>query len=79
MRYAQIKSGQKLHLVCEPGEVDPHGRVVRAGYLSHPLCGRPVRGEYRMTINVPLAHACKNCLRVRNALQPQDAMTDRRR
>lgn len=64
MRYAQIKSGQKLHLVCEPGE-DYRGEVVRAGYVSAPLCrAAHFRGNYRMTINVPLGNACKNCLRV---------------
>ncbi len=67
MRYAQIASGQKLHLVCEPGEETPTGHIVRAGYLSHPICGRDASDGYRMTINVPLAHACKNCRRVYNA------------
>jgi hypothetical protein len=67
MRYAQVKSGQKLHLVCEPGEETPIGQVIRAGYLSHPLCNRPASGGYRMTINVPLGMACKNCTRVYNA------------
>jgi len=64
MRYAQIKSGHKLHLVCEAGE-EYHGEVVRSGYVSAPLCRTPAfKGQYRMTINVPLANACKNCLRV---------------
>lgn len=54
MRYAQIKAGQKLHLVFElPGE-----------RVSWPICGKRFKGGYRMTINVPLAHACHNCLRV---------------
>jgi hypothetical protein len=56
MRYAQEYGGQQLHLVHEvDGLVD-----FRA------LCGRsPVkRGHWRMTINVPLRHACRNCLRV---------------
>ena len=63
MIYAQISSGMKLHLVYEPGE--GHKEIVRAGFLSLPICGRrvPSRG-YRMTINVPLANACRNCLRV---------------
>ncbi len=56
-RYAQENGGQKLHLVEDfgGGEV-----ALRA------LCGRkPVkRGMWRMTINVPLANACHNCLRV---------------
>jgi len=53
MRWAQIKGGQKLHLVFEIG----------TDSLSQPICGRKTSG-YRMTINVPLAHACHNCLRV---------------
>lgn len=64
MTYAQISGGNKLHLACEPGEVY-WGKVIRAGYISAPLCRTSAfRGNYRMTINVPLAHACKNCLRV---------------
>lgn len=31
--------------------------------LPCPLCGRRT-DRYRMTINVPLGHACKNCRRV---------------
>jgi len=63
MRYAQFKRGQKLHLVYEPGE-GFREHVVRVGTLSWPLCGRREEHGYRMTINVPLAHACKNCARV---------------
>ena len=37
MRYAQIKSGAKLHLVYEPGEGYGSASVVRAGHLSLPL------------------------------------------
>ncbi len=67
MRYAQNKGGQKLHLVCEPGEVYK-GITVRKGFIGLPLCGlKPT--EYRMTINVPLGHACKNCLRVFRAME----------
>lgn len=66
MRYAQVKGGQRLHLVCEPGE-KYRGEIIRAGYVSAPLCGRRVEGGYRMTINVPLANACRNCLRVYRA------------
>ena len=66
MIYAQIKSGNKLHLAYEPGEGPDDNHIVRAGHLSHPLCGMKVDG-YRMTINVPLGHACKNCLRVYNS------------
>ena len=64
MRYAQIKSGHKLHLVYEPGEGRDDSKIVRAGYVSLPLCGKPAPTGYRMTINVPLGNACKNCLRV---------------
>lgn len=65
MRYAQIKGGQKLHLVYEPGEGKDDKNIIRMGYLSNPLCGTQYfKGSYRMTINVPLANACRNCLRV---------------
>mgnify|MGYP006921313520 CR=1 FL=1 len=70
MRYAQVKGGQKLHLVCEPGEETPSGHIVRAGYLSNPICGRPAPDGFRMTINVSLANGCKNCRRVYNARKP---------
>lgn len=64
MRYAQIRSGRKLHLACEAGE-DYHGEVIRVGRISAPLCKtNAFTGRYRMTINVPLGHACRNCLRV---------------
>lgn len=65
MIYAQVERGQRLHLVCEPGE-ELRGEVIRAGSLSAPLCGRKVHTGYRMTINVTMAKACKNCLRVFN-------------
>lgn len=65
MIYAQEKSGQKLHLACEAGE-EYRGQIIRRGSLSDPLCGRKVE-HYRMTINVPLGKACKNCLRVERA------------
>ena len=66
MRYMQIESGQKLHLVYEAGEGHRPDALIPRGRLSAPICGRGLRsdGGYRMTINVPLAHACKNCLRV---------------
>jgi len=61
MIYAQIKGGHKLHLACEPGE-EYRGEIVRAGYISAPLCAtRAFTGSYRMTINVSLGEACKNC------------------
>ena len=53
MRWAQIKGGQKLHLVFEIGTDN----------VSQPICGRKT-DHYRMTITVPLGHACKHCLRV---------------
>ena len=63
MIYAQVKSGHKLHLVYEAGEGRDDQHLVRDGYVSDPLCGlQAVR--YRMTINVPLGKACRNCLRV---------------
>jgi len=64
MIYAQVSGGNKLHLACEAGEVY-WGKVIRDGCISAPLCRTPAfRGNYRMTINVPLAHACKNCRRI---------------
>lgn len=60
MRYAQIKSGLKLHIVCEAGE-EYRGEVIGPGHLSNPLCGQPVSNGYRMTVNVPLGHACRKC------------------
>lgn len=63
MRYAQEKAGQRLHLVYEAGEGRDAAHITRAGEVSEPLCGRHVTG-YRMTINVPLANACRNCNRV---------------
>ena len=71
MTYMQIESGQKLHLVYEPGEGRNANELIRAGRLSAPICGRgfspKYRNGYRMTINVPLANACRNCLRVYRA------------
>lgn len=69
MRYAQVSSGQKLHLVYGPGEGTDPANLIRAGYVSSPLCGRQWDGRYRMTINVALANACKNCLRVHRSRQ----------
>lgn len=67
MKYAQYRGGQKLHLVYEPGEGPEESGIVRAGFLSFPLCGRREDRRYRMTINVPLGHACQNCQRVYGA------------
>lgn len=61
MIYAQIKGGNKLHLVEE--HIDNYGGGKSVG---QPLCGI-VALKYRMTINLPLGNACKNCQRVFNA------------
>lgn len=64
MIYAQISGGHKLHLACEPGE-EYRGEIIRKGYISAPPCRTPAfKGRYRMTINVSLGEACKNCLRL---------------
>ncbi len=52
MRYAQEKRGQKLHLVHTRDEV-PELRAI---------CGRTAQ-RWRMTINLPMGMACRNCLR----------------
>jgi len=65
MTYAQVAAGQRLHIVCEPGEVY-RGQVIPAGCLSMPLCGRRAQ-SYRIVSNVPLANTCRNCLRVYRA------------
>lgn len=57
LRYAQEYGGQKLHLV----EAYTDGSV---SYQA--LCGRKPqkRGNWRMTINVPLGSGCQKCLKV---------------
>ncbi len=68
MRYIQIKGGQKFHLVYEPGEGISSDKLTPAGTVSPPICGCSVDGyHYRVTINLLLGNACKNCLRVRRA------------
>ena len=67
MTYAQVASGQRLHLVYEAGEGVSPDRLIPAGRLSAPLCGRSMSGSYRMVIGFPLANACRNCLRVYRA------------
>ncbi len=52
MRYAQEKRGQKLHLVHTRDEV----LELRA------ICGRTAQ-RWRITINLPMGMACRNCLR----------------
>ena len=66
MIYAQVEGGQKLHLVYEAGEGVDSFHLIPKGRVSNPLCNRPF-DSYRMTINMPLANACKNCLRVYSA------------
>lgn len=62
MKYAQIKSGNKLHLVYEAGEGKDSSALIPIGHVSAPLCNTShFTGTYRMTINVPLAHSCKRC------------------
>ena len=56
MIYAQIKSGNKLHLVYK----------LPTDGLTKPLCGIKAI-NYRMTINLPLSHSCKNCRRRLNS------------
>lgn len=56
-RYAQAKGGLKLHLV-EAWKVFGAQRV-----SPRALCGY-VPARWRMTINVPLAHACERCQNV---------------
>jgi hypothetical protein len=68
MIYAQITKGRKLHLAFEPGEGRSRDKLIPAGHISNPLCGQPAPNGYRMTINVPLANACKRCLRVYESL-----------
>lgn len=53
MKYAQIRGGLKLHLVYDYGDKG----------LSKTLCGISPK-HYRMTINLPMGHACKNCQRI---------------
>jgi hypothetical protein len=70
MIYAQIKSGQKLHLAYQAGEGKNDSEIVKAGYLSAPICGQAMNGAgYRMNINIPLGNACKRCLRIIRARQ----------
>lgn len=56
IRFAQEYGGQKLHLVG----------IVDGGVAWTALCGRQPekRGHWRMTINLPLGHACKRCWKI---------------
>lgn len=65
MTYAQVAAGQRLHIVCEAGEVY-RGQVIPAGCLSRPLCGRRAEA-YRIVTDAPRANVCRHCLRVYRA------------
>lgn len=54
VRWAQEKGGQKLHLVPV---------ISGDSVATTAFCGKRV-DQWRMTINMPLAHACKNCCRI---------------
>ncbi len=56
MIYLQQKSGQKLHLVYQ----------LPTDGFTQPICGKKFK-SYRMTINVPLNNACKNCIKIINS------------
>lgn len=72
MRYAQIKSGQRLHLVYEAGEGTSPDKLTPRGHLSAPICDeRTFAGRYRMSANNPLGNCCKNCRRVWHARRNQ--------
>lgn len=53
VKYAQIKGGNRLHIVFEA-----------ENRYSLPICGTPAPDGYRMTINVPLANACRRCCEI---------------
>lgn len=59
--YTQEYGGQKLHLVQEYSS----GSVSRRA-----LCGRTPskRGNWRLTINLPLGQSCANCRRIYRSL-----------
>ena len=63
-RYAQEKSGQRLHLV----EADSNTKIVS----NKAICGRTCakQGSWRMTINMPLANLCRNCIREMQFYKP---------
>lgn len=63
-RYAQYRAGRRLHMT----------EAFMGGLVSmRALCGF-APGEWRMTIDVPLAHACRNCSRVYAARGIQGAV-----
>ena len=62
-RYAQEYGGQKLHIV----EADANTQTLS----SEAICGRNCnkRGNWRMTINMPLGNCCGNCRRFARDVQ----------
>ena len=56
MSYAQIRSGQKLHLVYN----------LPKDCLTQPVCGVKA-DDYVITTRLPTGSVCKNCLRVLNS------------
>ncbi len=62
-RYAQEYGGQKLHIVS----ADANHKTIS----SKAICGRNCdkRGNWRMTINMPLANLCGNCYRLARNVQ----------
>jgi hypothetical protein len=67
MIYAQISSGNKMHIALEAGEVTRYGEFVRRGELSRPICGQQMTGNYRMTCNLPLGSLCKKCRKAKDS------------
>lgn len=57
-RFVQEYGGQKLHIA----KADANDKTVS----SRAICGRTCdkRGNWGMTINMPLASLCRNCNRV---------------
>jgi hypothetical protein len=80
MRYMQIKDGQKFHLVYEAGEGRSSDKLIPAGKVSAPICGRGFdeNGGFKMTINVPLGNACKNCFRILRARQRAEDVAEKK-
>jgi len=62
-RFAQEYGGQKLHIV----QADANTETVS----SRAICGRDCskRGNWRMTINIPMASLCKNCAKSARGVQ----------
>lgn len=62
-KFAQEYGGQKLHIV----EADSNTKTVAQEAICKRNCSK--RGNWRMTINVPLANLCGNCRRVAHNVQ----------